>query len=211
MKSELPKQFMLLLDAPILMHTMERFSMADEAMELILVLPQDQFGMWKSLCKQMDFDIPHQLVAGGETRYDSVKAGLALCPSEGVVGIHDGVRPLVSVELIQLCYATAKEHGSALPVVPVTQSLRKRDSDSSQAMDRTDVVAVQTPQCFQLDALKACYEGEAQAHFTDDATVFESFGHKVHLIDGEETNIKVTTPSDLKIAEAILEMSRGEA
>jgi 2-C-methyl-D-erythritol 4-phosphate cytidylyltransferase len=208
MKSDLPKQFLLLLDAPILMHTLERFALAIEDIELIVVLPEQEQTTWKNLCGQMGFDLPHQVVTGGATRYDSVKNGLAACTEDGLVGIHDGVRPLVSEELIVKCFAAAETHGSALPVVPVTQSLRKVDGEQSAAMSREGVVEVQTPQCFRLETLKPCYSGPVQDHFTDDATVFEAHGHQVHLMEGEPTNLKITTQADLKIAEAILGMAR---
>lgn len=204
MKSELPKQFMLLLDVPVLMHTIERFALADESITIILVLPTDQISFWKGLCAQLDFDIEHTIIEGGKTRYNSVKNGLAACPDEGIVAIHDGVRPLVSIALIQTCIQTAQKHGSALPVLPITQSLRKVTEHSSHAMDRDGVMAVQTPQCFSLTLLKPSYNKPFEPAFTDDATVFEASGNNVHLVEGESTNIKITTPADLKIAEAIL-------
>lgn len=209
MKSDLPKQFLLLLDAPILMHTLERFALAVDDITLIVVLPEQEQQTWRNLCMQMGFDLPHTVVTGGATRYDSVKNGLDACEDEGLVAIHDGVRPLVSEELIVHCFEAAKEHGSALPIVPVTQSLRKVEGDRSTAMLREGVVEVQTPQCFQLATLKPCYKGEAQDSFTDDATVFEAHGHSVHLVEGQPTNLKITTQADLKIAEAILGMARG--
>ncbi len=207
MQSELPKQFMLLLDIPVLMHTIERFALADGQIEVILVLPKDQISFWKGLCTQLDFDIEHAIVEGGSSRYESVQNGLASCPSEGVVAIHDGVRPLVSIELIQKCILAAEKHGSALPVLPVTQSLRKVTEKGSKSMNRDGVMEVQTPQCFDLSLLKPCYDKSFDSTFTDDATVFEGSGHTVHLVEGESTNIKITTPADLKIAEAILGLS----
>lgn len=204
MQSDLPKQFMLLLDVPILMHTLERFAMTYEDIEIVLVLPEDQISLWKSMCVQLDFDIPHTTVVGGETRYDSVKNGLSHCPNEGIVGVHDGVRPLVSPELIEKCYDASAAHGSALPVLPVAQSLRKVDGATSTALSREGVVVVQTPQCFDVALLKQCYEAPNDPSFTDDATVFEKAGHAVHLVEGEATNLKITTPADLQIAEALL-------
>ena len=204
MQSELPKQFMLLLDSPILMHTLERFAMAYEDIEIVLVLPEDQIPFWKNLCAQMDFDIPHTVVQGGATRYLSVQNGIRACGDCKIVGIHDGVRPLVTLELIKACYEQAAEKGSALPVVRVTQSLRRVKDDQSEVVDRTGMMAVQPPQCFAMDKLRPCYEAKDNAAFTDDATVFEQGGHVVHLIDGEETNLKITTPGDLLIAEALM-------
>lgn len=210
MQSELPKQFMLLLDAPVLMHTLERFAHAVENIQLIVVLPEDQITTWSRICKQMGFDLNHKVVTGGPTRYDSVKNGLAACPENGIVAIHDGVRPLVSEALIQKCIEKANTDGAAMPIVPVNQSLRKIDENGiSSPLDRNGVVEVQTPQCFSLSLLKPCYAGDAQGHFTDDATVYESYGHRVTLVEGEATNLKITTPSDLKIAEAIMAMTRA--
>ena len=208
MQSDLPKQFMLLLDVPVLMHTIERFALADDHIKIILVLPKDQIPFWKSLCAQLDFDIDHKLVEGGSTRYHSVQNGLAACPDEGIVAIHDGVRPLISINLIQQCIEKAETYGSALPVLPVTQSLRQVTDNGSEAMSRDGVMEVQTPQCFNLALLKPCYDKPFQDSFTDDATVFEGSGHSVYLVEGESTNIKITTPADLSIAEAILGLSK---
>lgn len=209
MQSELPKQFMLLLDLPVLMHTIERFVLAFEDIHIVLVLPADHIPFWKGLCVQMDFSIDHEIATGGETRFDSVKNGLDLCPAKGIVGIHDGVRPLVTPELIQLCYNEAEAHGSALPVMPMSQSIRKVENGHHHAVSREGLMAVQTPQCFDLALLKPCYEQPFDPAFTDDATVFEAAGHAVHLVAGEATNLKITTPDDLKIAEAILASSQG--
>jgi len=210
MKSDLPKQFMLLLDTPVLMHTIERFAFSSEEIEIVLVLPSDQIAFWESLCKQLDFDIDHTVVAGGESRFESVKNGLALCKGDGVVAIHDGVRPLVSESLIQNGFEAAILHQSALPVIPISQSIRRRDGDESTVVNRNGLVAVQTPQCFDLVMIQRAYDRQFEDSFTDDATVFEAAGNKIHLIDGEETNIKITTASDLKIAEAILSMSQSQ-
>lgn len=210
MKSDLPKQFMLLLDTPVLMHTIERFAFSSEEIEIVLVLPSDQITFWESLCKQLDFDIDHTLVAGGESRFESVKNGLAFCKGEGVVAIHDGVRPLVSESLIQQGIEAARVHKSALPVIPISQSIRRRDGDESTVVNRNGLVAVQTPQCFDLVMIQRAYDRQFEDSFTDDATVFEAAGNKIHLIDGEETNLKITTASDLKIAEAILSMSQSQ-
>lgn len=204
MKSDLPKQFMRLREKPILMHTMQQFISAFADIEIVLVLPAAQIEFWKSLCEECSFKLPHHIVEGGKTRFHSVKNGLTACANEGVVGIHDGVRPLVSSAMIQRCYASAETHQSGLPVVAITQSLRKVDGDKNAAMSREGVVAVQTPQCFDLSVLKPAFEAEYHESFTDDATVFEHAGHSIKLVDGEETNIKITTPADLSIAEAIL-------
>lgn len=208
MKSDLPKQFMLLLDIPVLMHTMERFAQADVNTQIILVLPPDQIDFWNKLCAQMDFDLPHQVVAGGETRFDSVKNGLAQCPTQGVIGIHDGVRPLVSIELIDACYQKAAEAGSAIPCVPIAQSLRKVAEDASHPIERDGVFAVQTPQCFTAASIIEAYEKAEHNAFTDDATVLEAANLGVNVIEGEPTNLKITTAADLLIAEALLSRSQ---
>ena len=208
MQSDLPKQFMLLLDVPVLMHTIERFAMALPQADIVLVLPEDQIKFWNGLCAQMDFDIEHKIVGGGSTRFGSVKNGLDECHSEGIVGIHDGVRPLVSTELIQSCFQAAAEKASAVPCVPVAQSLRKRQGNDSAPVDRTGMLAVQTPQCFDVAKLKAAYSSAEHNQFTDDATVWESAGHSVHIVAGEATNLKITTMADLHIAESLLSRSQ---
>jgi 2-C-methyl-D-erythritol 4-phosphate cytidylyltransferase len=210
MGHELPKQFIEVLGLPILMHTINKFDRVfgnDD--QIILVLPESHVAFWESLCAKHTFNVSHQIAFGGKTRFDSVKNGLNLCSNSGIVGIHDGVRPLISESLIASCYDHASKNGSALPVHAISQSLRKVDGDSSQPLDRTGVVEVQTPQCFRVDRIKTAYDTEFQAAFTDDATVFELAGNSVSLMTGEATNLKITTPSDLKIAEAILGMSAG--
>lgn len=204
MQSDLPKQFMLLAGKPVLMHTLQQFYAADQGISIILVLPSQQVDHWKLLCQKFGFNLPHQIVNGGVTRYDSVKNGLRACPEDGIVAIHDGVRPLVSSSIITNGFETASSYGSALPVLPITQSLRKVSNGYSEPISRENIVAVQTPQCFSLIMLKPCYKKPFDKSFTDDATVFESDGHKVHLIEGDSKNIKITNPADLKIAEAIL-------
>ncbi len=204
MQSDLPKQFLTLAGKPVLMHTIAQFFNAIPNCEIILVLPESQQGFWANLCLEYTFSIPHKVVSGGETRFHSVKNGLKACRNDGIVGIHDGVRPLISETMIQRCYASAEKHQSGLPVVPITQSLRKLDGGKNAAMSREGVVAVQTPQCFDLSLLKPSFEADYQESFTDDATVFEHAGHTIQLVAGEETNLKITTPADLAIAEAIL-------
>lgn len=208
MQTDIPKQFLELNGKPVLMHTIEQFYNAfDSNIQIVLVLPLDHQGYWKSLCNKLSFHIPHAVAHGGQTRFDSVKSGLSKCPDTGIVGIHDGVRPLISQELIQNCYSVAEEKGSALPVVAITQSLRKRELSTSHPIDREGMCAVQTPQCFDILSIRNAYESANHKDFTDDATVFEAADGQISLVDGEETNIKITTQADLKIAEAILGMS----
>lgn len=208
MQSDLPKQFLLLKDRPILMHTLAQFAKAIEGIQLIVVLPVEQIPLWKQLCNEHKFSIKHTIAEGGSTRFNSVKNGLAHCPDAGIVGIHDGVRPMVSEALIQRCFAATEKTHSALPVVQVTQSLRRKVGASSQVVSREGMLNVQTPQCFDLSLLKPAFEADYDASFTDDATVFEKSGHEVHLVEGEETNLKITTRADLKIAEALMDLKQ---
>lgn len=204
MGSEIPKQFIPLRGRPLLMHTLETFYDYDPSMEIILVLPEDQFGYWNQLCGEYGWDIPFTLTAGGDTRFHSVKNGLDQIEKDGVVGIHDGVRPFVSRETLERCYSTAEKSNSAIPVVPVTDSLRKIDEGGNKAVRRSDFRSVQTPQCFWYNVLAPCYDVGYREDFTDDASVFEAAGFKVNLVDGNPENIKITTPKDLKLAEYLL-------
>jgi len=203
MNSEIPKQFLLLRGKPVLMHTLEAFYVAYPDMQIILVLPIDHIPTWQTLISDHGFKLNHTVVEGGAERFESVKNGLKRC-TNGIVGIHDGVRPLITPELIRRCYEQAEERGSAIPVVPITQSLRKLDGERNVPFDRTGVHAVQTPQCFRVEALKLAYQKPFQKAFTDDATVYEAEHGSVHVLKGDELNLKITTLSDLHIAEAIL-------
>lgn len=208
MQTDIPKQFLELKGKPVLMRTLKQFSKAFHGdIQLVLVLPKDHIAYWENLCKKYAFDIPHTLAMGGATRFDSVKSGLAKCDRATIVGIHDGVRPLVSEELIRTCYKEAEKHGSALPVTAISQSLRKTTPHGNHPVDRTGMMAVQTPQCFDYKMILKAYESASHIDFTDDATLAEAAGHSIHLVDGDATNIKITTQADLKIAEAILGMS----
>ena len=204
MKVEIPKQFLELNGRPILMHTLEKFILADPQISLILVLPHAQHFLWKELCVQHNFLNPHRIVAGGESRFQSVKNGLQACEKVGLISIHDGVRPLVSSKLILNLYHSAKEKESAIPVCPLVESIRKIEGQESRSVDRRQYVSVQTPQCFSSELIKRAYLQEEQIHFTDDATVLEALGEKVHFIPGEVTNLKITMPADLILAEHLL-------
>lgn len=202
MGTEIPKQFLPLNDKPILFYTIDCFRNAFPEIDVILVLPQTEIGRWKSLSQGTSYqDIP--VAVGGDSRFASVKSGLSLV-KEGVVGIHDAVRPLVNENTIKLAFKTAEKKGSAIPIVPLKESIRKIQNDKSEAVDRSAYCLVQTPQCFQYDLLYKAYEVDYSSIFTDDASVFEAAGHQVQLIDGNTENIKITTPEDLKIAEALL-------
>ena len=182
MGSELPKQFLPIDGKPVLMRTLEAFHRFDEKMQIILVLPREQQDFWRELCEEHGFDIKHQIADGGETRFHSVKNGLALVNGIGVVGIHDGVRPFVSQEVIARCFREAVVRKAVIPVIDV----------------------VETPQVFDADLLKRAYEQEFTPFFTDDASVVEAMGVPVYLVEGNRENIKITTPFDLKVASALL-------
>lgn len=204
MGGELPKQFLPLGGKPVLMRTLELFE--GEVSRIILVLPEDHIPFWKELCQKYHFTLPHTVALGGETRFHSVRSGLSHLPQEGLVAVHDGVRPLVSSTLIRRSFEEAERSGAALPGCPVTDSLRLRqDEGKSEAVDRSRYVAVQTPQTFDLGRLQRAYEQAYSPLFTDDASVYEaaSLG-SITLIDGEATNIKITTPRDLLLAELLL-------
>ena len=200
--SSTPKQFTLLDHKPILMRTMERFSFLNE--KIILVLHPDSILFWKDICDKYAFHIPHVVVEGGNSRTDSVKNALATIKDDGIVAIHDAVRPLVCRELIEKALKAAEKYGNAVPVIEIPHSLRKTEGEKNSAVNRKDYKIVQTPQCFQISKLKAAYATFPNREFTDDASVYEAYGEKIHLIDGDSSNIKITEPFDLAVAESIL-------
>ena len=203
MKSDLPKQFIEIGGLPILMHTLKKFKEADAHIELILVLPETQFEFWKELCEiHSEFmkTIPHQLVAGGKSRFQSGKNGLDVIENEGFVAIHDGVRPFISSEIINESFRIAQEKGTAVASVASKDSVRV----NGQAIDRSTVRLIQTPQTFQISLIKRSFETEELATFTDDASVAEHAGFTINLIEGSYENIKITTPEDLLWAEILL-------
>ena len=204
MGSDLPKQFLPVGGKPVLMHTLEVFRKYDAAIQLILVLPREQQNFWKQLCREHDFDVEHREVDAGETRFHSVKNGLALVQAPGLVGVHDGVRPFVSVEVIRRCYDLAEQHKAVIPVVDVVETLRHLTEVGSETVSRNDYKLVQTPQVFDVELLKQAYEQEFTPFFTDDASVVEAMGVPVHLAAGNRENIKITTPFDLKVGSALL-------
>ena len=202
MGHEVPKQFLPLQDKAILLHTLERFAQAIPDIKFVLVLPEDQLDLWNDIARPTKFtDI--SIALGGAERTDSVISGLSLVREGTLVGIHDAVRPLVSIETIKNCFKSAEENGNAIPVIPLTNSLRKIDGDQSKAVDRANYVSVQTPQCFRSELIKRAYQGISGV-FTDDASVLESLGEKIKLVEGNQENIKITTPLDLKLAEQLL-------
>ncbi len=204
MGTAVPKQFLPMGGQPVLMHTIRAFAEADVAVGIIVVLPEECHGHWDELCLRHGFSVPYRLASGGDTRFHSVKNGLALIPDdeEGVVAVHDGVRPFASRELILRCYEATALRGSAVPVVPVVETLRRLTADGlSEVVSRDDYRLVQTPQVFRISLLKEAYRQPYRPEFTDDASVVEALGHEVALVDGERDNIKLTTPSDMSLAE----------
>ncbi len=199
-----PKQFQTVKGRPLLMWTIEAFHRFDPAMAIIVVLPPTHFDIWKALCMGHRFFVHHDVVAGGEQRWHSVKAGLEKVGHDGLVAVHDGVRPLVSTDLITRCFAAADEKAAAIPVEPVVPSIRETTADGSRALDRSRLVAVQTPQCFHADLLRKAFEQTYESTFTDEATLVERMGVKVALVEGESNNIKVTTAADMRLVEMLL-------
>lgn len=207
MGGNIPKQFLLLLGKPLLMYALEAFFRADTKINLILVLPELQHNYWKNLCMQYRFIIKHQIVNGGETRYQSVKNGLALLAKPGLVAVHDGVRPFIDVDLIERCYMAAAKFGAAVPVTELTESIRRLEEETSFSERRETFRLVQTPQTFRLDILKQAYKCPYQDCFTDDASVVEAAGYKIEMVNGCKENIKITTPLDLLLAEQIINLN----
>lgn len=200
-----PKQFLQLAGRPVLMHTLEAFDRWDASARLIVVLPEDQIDTWKRLCEAHVFGRIHRVVAGGETRFHSVRNGLGAVASNGLIAVHDGVRPLVAPSVIAACFAAAADGGAAVPVVPVVESVREVDADGgSRPVDRTRLRVVQTPQVFRADVLRAAYCLPYDPRFTDDASVVEASGVAVRLVPGNRENIKLTTPMDLLLAEQLM-------
>lgn len=199
MQASVPKQFLLLNGRPILMHTIEKFQAAMPELSVIVVLPSEHLQTWEALCTEHQFSSVHHTVSGGETRFHSVKNGLSAVNS-GLVAVHDGVRPLVSKDTIHRCFEEASRSGAAIPVVPSSESVRMVANFSSKALDRSTIRMVQTPQCFRYEWMKEAFEQDYRESFTDCASVVESAGFSVSLVDGNPENIKITHPADLALA-----------
>ncbi len=206
MGGDIPKQFLSVGGEPILMRTIKRFRSCNTDLHIILVLPKAQQEYWRELCATYHFDEPYQMADGGETRFHSVRNGLALVPddADGVVGVHDGVRPFVKAEVIDRLYDEARKRGAVIPVTPVVETLRyMAGKEGGENVPRSDYRLVQTPQTFDIQLLKQAYRQPYNDHFTDDASVVESLGKQVHTLDGNRENIKITTPFDMVIANAL--------
>ena len=203
MGGDIPKQFLPVCGKPVLMRTLEAFHAYDASIHLILVLPVSQQAYWKQLCEEYQFNLAHEIADGGETRFHSVKNGLALIKEDGLVGVHDGVRPFVSQEVIARCYDEALSLKAVIPVIDVVETVRHLTEGGSETVPRDQYKLVQTPQVFDVALLRRAYEQTYTDMFTDDASVVEALGEKVYLVEGNRENIKLTTPFDLKLAELL--------
>lgn len=212
MGTEVPKQFLLLDGVPVLFHTLRAFAAAlEDRARQILVLPEAHRALWNSLCRQYRLEVPHEVCAGGENRFESVRNGLEQIGDAEWVAVHDGVRPLVSREVILRTVEEVQRHGAVIPVVRPVDSLRYLETPdtSGRIVDRSRFRVVQTPQVFRADWLREAYERPYSREFTDDASVVEASGRTVALCDGDYANIKITTPTDLLFAEAILQSRKS--
>lgn len=202
--SEVPKQFIELNHRPVLMHTIESLLNNYQIDQIVLVLPSRFVGYWEELCKKHHFNMALKISEGGPKRYHSVKRGLSLIPNNVLVAIHDSVRPFVSRQLLKNGFEIAARKGNAVPVVAINESIREISGSLNKAANRNQFKVVQTPQFFQASLIKKAYQRPFNDRFTDDATILESSGQQIYLFDGEPSNIKITTPEDLILAESLL-------
>ena len=204
MQTETPKQFLILKNLPVLMHTIKAFAQSDTQPKILLVLNKEQQAYWRRLCEEFNFRIPHEIIDGGIERFYSVKNAVDYIKEESFVAIHDAVRPLVTKTLIDHCFRQAEENGNAIASVKSSDSVRMLRNNQSSALNRDEIYLVQTPQTFSLRTLKTAYEQEFSTRFTDDASVVESLHEEIHIVEGERNNIKITYPIDLELAELLL-------
>ncbi|MFB6318700.1 2-C-methyl-D-erythritol 4-phosphate cytidylyltransferase [Saccharicrinis sp. FJH54] len=204
MQSSVPKQFMVLHGKPVLMHTIDQFLKFDPDITVILVLPENQIDYWHSLCTTYKYTANVKITNGGPVRFESVRNGLNLITEDGIVGIHDGVRPFVSLDTIKHAYQKAANVGAVIPIRDMEESLRFSDQNTNYAVNRDHLKVVQTPQVFKTKIIKEAYSKPYIPEFTDDASVVERAGYKIYLIEGNRENIKLTTPFDFIIGNALL-------
>jgi 2-C-methyl-D-erythritol 4-phosphate cytidylyltransferase len=207
MQSSLPKQFLLLAGMPVLMHTIKKFE--TEVDETIVTLPENYTDYWKKLCAEYDFHVPHTIVTGAATRFDSIKNALEkIKDDEALVAVHDGVRPIISTSFIKNIFSSAEKNGNGVPFIPLSESIRSIDGEKNIYANRKKFVGIQTPQCFRLSSLRKAYAQKFSESFTDDATAVESAtGEKIFLVEGEKQNIKITTWSDLDYCESMIKIT----
>ena len=205
MESEIPKQYMELNGKPVILHTLEKFFQFDPDIKVVLVMANDHYKFWNEIPLSHEYGSRVEIVPGGKSRFDSVKNGLSLIEDGLVVGIHDAVRPLVSMETLERCYEAAAERGSGIPVIDMEESVRMvKEQGHSVRMDRSKLRRVQTPQVFKSELIKEAYRQPCDQEFTDDAAVYESLFETVRLVKGNRENIKITTPTDLQLASILI-------
>ncbi len=205
MNSEIPKQFIEINGLPVLMHTIKIFYKYDNSIEFIIVLPKDQIDYWIELRKKHNFLINHRIIEGGKTRFHSTQNALKLLEKKTLVAVHDGVRPLVSIDTISRCFRTAEIEGNAIPVIPINESIRKIDKNDNFPVNRDDYVLIQTPEVFHSDILIDAFKQDYSNEFTACAYVIENLGIKLNLVEGNKENIKITNQFDLSITKCLLE------
>ena len=208
MQNQVPKQFLPLNGRPVLMHTLEAFHRSSCSPELILVLNPQTTDLWRELCTQYVFSVPHSIVAGGVNRFESVRNGLSMVREEGLIAVHDAVRPVVSADLIARAYRAAEQYGTAVPAIRSRDSVRQGSEASSQTVSRDEIFLVQTPQTFSSRILLKAYELPYKEMYTDDASVVEASGVEIRMIEGDAANIKITFPGDLQLAAFYLESQK---
>ncbi len=204
MLSVIPKQFLLLSGLPVIMHTIRAFTNFNPELEIIIALPDSYVDYWKELCARFSFSVPHTIARGGSTRFESVKNALDLVSTDGLVAVHDAVRPLVSRKTLTNTFNQAFLTGNAIPVIPVVDSIRQTEGETSIPINRANLRVVQTPQVFRKERLKKAYAAATHSDFSDDATVMEAAGEKIYLVEGNIENIKITHPADLHMAEKLI-------
>lgn len=209
MQSALPKQFMLLNDKPLYTYAINCFLQYISNVQVLLILPENDPFDEDELLQYFDKKNQIKILTGGSTRFESVKKGLDALPNDGVVFIHDAVRPFITKSLLDELLNTAIEKGNAIPCIDVNDSMRKINDNGNHAVDRTQYKSIQTPQVFQLDLIKKAFQQASNTSFTDDASVLENLGVSIHLIQGNAENIKITRPIDLQIASVYLEQQAG--
>ena len=211
MGTGLPKQFLTIAERPLLFYTIEAFLNSTLPINIILVLPEVHISYWRELCNSFNFKAPHKVVAGGNFRGESVKNGLdVIGDPEALVAIHDGVRPFIDSDIIEKAFTLASANDTAVPVCEITDSVRIIENDTNRSFDRKSIRSIQTPQCFKLSILRQAYNSPDSMNFTDDAGLLEHMGYRIFLFDGNHENIKITTPFDLLVAEAIVKKRKNE-
>jgi 2-C-methyl-D-erythritol 4-phosphate cytidylyltransferase len=204
MNSNIPKQFLVFAQLPVILHSIYSFIKFDPTLQLVIALPENYFSYWQDLCEKYSFTYAHSLTKGGDTRFQTVKNALTQIPDDRIIAIHDAVRPLVSHDTIERGYRDAVTFGNAIPVIPVNESVRWSEGKKNQAVDREHLRIVQTPQVFEASLIKRAYNRISNDSFTDDASILESMGETIHLFEGNRENIKITHADDLVIAQALM-------